>query len=167
LLIQGITTGAGGSRHSRNVRRQTHTSSPAGIRPSGRVIEYKNSTEIGSCVFEYTVNAHKDARRRTRRFNVGRLLVLNNPPRRRRRRRRRSRRRRRRKRRRGRRRRRRRWRRRRRTRTRIFSVGRVLVLNSPPAEDLPPLDFPAAILLGPLRANLAAGAYTRSLFSST
>jgi len=47
--------------------------------PGSRVIENKHSTDIGARD-TFIVNAHTDARRRRRRFNVGRVLVLNNPP---------------------------------------------------------------------------------------
>ena len=47
-------------------------------RPRRRVIENKHSTDIGARL-TFRVNAHTDARRRRRRFNVDRVLVLNSP----------------------------------------------------------------------------------------
>ena len=59
---------------------------PAGIRlgggrahPCRRVIENKHSTEIGARL-TLSVNAHTFARRRGRRSDVGRVLVLNETP---------------------------------------------------------------------------------------
>ena len=43
------------------------------------VIENKHSTEIGAWL-TFRATAHTDAWKRRRRFNVGRVLVLNNPP---------------------------------------------------------------------------------------
>jgi hypothetical protein len=47
--------------------------------PHRTVIDIKRRSEIRTLLTR-SVNAHTDARRRRRRFKVGRVLVLNNPP---------------------------------------------------------------------------------------
>jgi len=55
-----------------------HRRSSAADRPFGRVVEKKHSTDVGARL-SLSVNAHTEARimrRRRRRFNIGRVLVL-------------------------------------------------------------------------------------------
>ena len=77
--LPGRTCRPGGSaRTCPGGPRGTPTRRPA-RRPCSRVIENRHSTSIGARV-TFRVETHTDARRRSRRFNVGRALVLNNPP---------------------------------------------------------------------------------------